>query len=714
MLVSAVLNLGFGQDKIARKYLEYADTSFEEGNYATASFYYEAYQNAYDDWYSHRCEIWPKMGKAYYETGQLKKAETVWQEVFSACEEPQFDNQTWWYIDGLKQLGSYNDAIAVLQTLSPTNQVQLKFKSDQLRDCQRVQSEQPDTLIHLIHLPEKVNTAAGELSPQWLSDTTLLFYRNEFESADGKNEQGVWITHATDTTWRRVAITPLKDANDIDWVNRSQLSNENYVGSLKTDQETIELKALKTDSIQWTELNSQGWNTTQPYLYQRRDTTWILFASDNPTGKGGMDIYRSYLIGSRWTEPENLWFNTPEDDVTPSYESSTESIYFSTRHHSKYGGFDIYKVTGRKVQALPKPINSSANDFYYTPRNENTVAFTSDRSSDNADIRSCCTDIYIAQKTTPAHKVEPTPIDTFIFKPVVLYFHNDRPDEDSWDTLTTMSYDQWYERYHTLKTTYLSENANTGNTAEATESVEKIIAFWDQSLTKGWSDLQAFDQQLALKLKAGKRLQLVVKGYASPLAKTDYNVNLTLRRIHSLELYYRLNKSKMPLAKYFSPDSTGLAQLEIVRAPMGEYQADQNISDDVENERESIYSAGAALERRIEIIELRELGQQQGPQLTTTKATKSFGKVPNNAPLTHHFELFNQGNKTAEIDSVVVGCHCTEATLSQDAIAPGSKTTLSTLWNGAGRNGFHQMKIEVYYDHRSIPLELYLNAEFED
>jgi len=91
-----------------------------------------------------------------------------------------------------------------------------------------------------------------------------------------------------------------------------------------------------------------------------------------------------------------------------------------------------------------------------------------------------------------------------------------------------------------------------------------------------------------------------VRGYASPLAKSDYNKNLSLRRIESL-VHYLERWDSGALLPYLNGTAANGGRLFIERSPCGKSTADASVSDRLDDLRHSVYSVGAAKERRIEI-----------------------------------------------------------------------------------------------------------------
>ena len=130
-----------------------------------------------------------------------------------------------------------------------------------------------------------------------------------------------------------------------------------------------------------------------------------------------------------------------------------------------------------------------------------------------------------------------------------------------------------------------------------TNYANELSLFFKNQVDFGTIMLDSLKNILLEELKKGSKIDIKVKGYASPIAKTTYNVNLTKRRISSLINYFtRIDNSVF--APYLQTKSP---QLTFTYMPFGEYAANQNISDDVVIQNESVYSMAAGKERRIEI-----------------------------------------------------------------------------------------------------------------
>lgn len=108
------------------------------------------------------------------------------------------------------------------------------------------------------------------------------------------------------------------------------------------------------------------------------DGKTIYFVSDRPRDLPNgdkttdKDIYQSTLVGGKWTEPVNLGkvINTPYDEEGVVLQPDGKTLYFSSRGHNSMGDFDIFKsklVGGKwsKPENLGYPINGPSKDALF-------------------------------------------------------------------------------------------------------------------------------------------------------------------------------------------------------------------------------------------------------------------------------------------------------------------------------------------------------------
>ena len=103
---------------------------------------------------------------------------------------------------------------------------------------------------------------------------------------------------------------------------------------------------------------------------------------------------------------------------------------------------------------------------------------------------------------------------------------------------------------------------------------------------------------LVTDLEAGNTVTLTVCGFASPLHKADYNVALSARRIASFVNYLK-EYDHGRLLPYLNGNAQN--RLIINGEPEGASLAKKEVSDNVNDTRNSVYSIAASKERRIQI-----------------------------------------------------------------------------------------------------------------
>jgi hypothetical protein len=129
-----------------------------------------------------------------------------------------------------------------------------------------------------------------------------------------------------------------------------------------------------------------------------------------------------------------------------------------------------------------------------------------------------------------------------------------------------------------------------------------IDLFFDNTVKKSYNDLERFTNILIKQLAQGNKIEIVVRGSASPLAESGYNKNLSKRRISSVLNYWK-SFDKGALFTYVNEK-----KLFITEEPVGESLAKKGVSDKLKDLRNSVYNPDAADERYIEVIQVKVNG----------------------------------------------------------------------------------------------------------
>ncbi|HOY06917.1 MAG TPA: tetratricopeptide repeat protein [Saprospiraceae bacterium] len=407
-------------------------------------------------------------------------------------------------------------------------------------------------------------------------------------------------------------------------------------------------------------VNMPGYTTTQPSIgydeHYQGPVLW--FSSDRPGGKGNLDLWYLPLdtvffcecalpipgkkIGKlpRFSKPVNAAaLNTPENDATPFFHSPTQKIFYSSDGLPGLGGYDIF-LAGKDEETFSEPrnagvgLNSSYNDLYYFLKKDSKNGYLSSNRPGSFYLdeasKSCCNDIFsfklpreeekyvpLSKEDTiptlatppPQHEQDPEPQPTpptvkepeladFVGLP--LYFDNDEPDKRTRRSFTKKQYEETVLTYLEKQDEYRSRFSQglSGARSEAAENLTDD--FFENEVRRGYDRLIQLADLLLVRMQKGEQLEVLIKGFTSPRAKSDYNLELGKRRVSSVKNYFDFFADGA-LKPYIQS-----GQLKLSEVSFGETNARHNISDDLHDERNSVYHPDAARERRVEIVEIRK------------------------------------------------------------------------------------------------------------
>jgi Tol biopolymer transport system component len=146
----------------------------------------------------------------------------------------------------------------------------------------------------------------------------------------------------------------------------------------------------KWTKIRSLRINNEWYNVTAPSLSP--DGKRLFFASDQPGGYGGSDLYYCQWKDNYWDDPVNLGpvINTPGNESYP-FISSSGDLYFSSDGHPGLGGKDIFvshlSDTGWIAPLhLDPPVNSQYDDFGIVTDPQGNSGFFSSNRNKSVDI----------------------------------------------------------------------------------------------------------------------------------------------------------------------------------------------------------------------------------------------------------------------------------------------------------------------------------------
>lgn len=542
----------------------------------------------------------------------------------------------------LKSKGKYKDAKKYFEKYAKKNRNSKNKQKILYAAKAQQEAEACDAALIIIanplnvvieHLDTNVNSKVSEYAP--IEIDTALFFSSLRATGTGKRDinnvafNKLYTARKFNENWLKAkALDSLFNASNIHNANTS--FNEDFTkifvsrcNAVNSVEYNCQIYFSQYVDGKWTQLvplpppiNIFQSNNTQPHYAKLNGRDALFFSSKRSGGEGGFDIYYSYFDKNmEFSAPVNAGkkVNTAEDEITPWYVTEQNALYFSSTWHKGLGGFDIF-ISNYKDKSFGEPrnagypINSSYNDIYYSINSKKNKAYISSNriGSYFEEKQSCCNDIY-SFAITPLSE-PPKPVDTTkvimdqlkVLCPLTLYFHNDEPDPKTKNIVTKKSYKKTYEEYVTLKPKYFQEYPAGLKGDDKTQAEDRLTNFFEDSVDAGMQDLEKFAKLMEDVLARGEKVKITMKGYCSPLASTDYNVNLAKRRISSLRNYFAEYKDGV-FKKYISEENPSAAKLLLTDVEIGELPL-SNVSDDVKDVKNSVYSPYAARERKIQII----------------------------------------------------------------------------------------------------------------
>ncbi|MFM1771362.1 MAG: hypothetical protein RLZZ71_504 [Bacteroidota bacterium] len=602
----------------------------------------------------------------------------------------------------MKELGFYEDAEIFFRKYvkkSRTKNVLLKKKAEQeIKNCAwAIKNIQTNDSLHIYRLPNALQHENADVFPRMDGSLLNYYYYEE--------EKKQWSQVTRPLGEGKVSVqTPMT-------FGYLTFLGDTAVG-VETKEGISQMLLLVRQDSSWVVANklervNEG-NSSMPQLVRIGGVLHLFFVSDREGGEGGKDIWISRENKGVWGKPFNAGgrVNTIDDELSPFYFK--DRLYFTSTWYEGFGGWEMYYSLGKpgsfeRPENAGRGFNSNYNDWGLSFNPEKGIAFfSSDRPlDDGSKFPPCCTDLYAATWTIKEEEQTKTKTDslyTSLYElnkvlPVKLYFHNDEPNPNSTDTTTAFTYTETFEEYLTLKETYMRKLGKEQGSTEYND--EEVEAFFENQVQQGMNDLTLFESLLRKELIAGNTVKVTVRGFASPRAASDYNRRLSLRRIASLQ-------NKWMKDEVFKRAIESHA-LEIIPLPFGENQSKAGVSDDIKNEKKSIYSKGARLERRIEIESVSINKKEEATaKLDVGSGIVYLGRVAKGSFTTKEIVVSNSGNTELKIDKVEASCGCTVPVLTKEVLAPGEKTTLKITFSAPNKEGKEVKFVTLFSNGNAI------------
>ncbi len=601
------------------KLLKLGDNEFDKQNYYGAIYFYK---KSFEQ--NKTPKISYKLALSYKNFRDYKNANRFFK--FAIDNGFKDDKVFFYYALSLKSSGKYQLAILNFKKYYSNHRKDKTYMSKKAKheifSCEKAlyMSFKPDS-IKIYHIDSTINKVYSEYQTFEFADSVLFFssLRPFYDTVKATN---IFLSYIKNKNYKPSQVFKItNDTCNITNFSFDYKSDLLYFTKCNINNDDckicrINLKNPNKIFVLPQKINKKGCINTQPNIAYLKNKKYLLWVSNRKGGFGKFDIWFCNIDTlNNFGEVKNLGskINSIDNEITPFYSEPEKTLYFSSQWFDNAGGFDIFKSEGNFLhwsapENLGFPINSNNNDLYFSINSNHTKAlFASNREEAfSAEGELCCNDIFYYKLKEIKNdslvaikkiKMQKTKAQKLI--PLTLYFDNDCPNPKTTDTITELTYEQTYNSYINLIEKYEQEYSKGLSKPEKEKAITSIDDFFYNKVEKEFKKLKDFLGLLESLLEKNQTVEITIKGFASPLNNDFYNKNLSKRRIMSLENYLKIYDNGM-LNKYIKNK-----QLIIKREAYGESEALINISDNLNDLRNSVYSPAAALERKIKIIAVK-------------------------------------------------------------------------------------------------------------
>lgn len=355
-----------------------------------------------------------KAAEAYYRVRDYQKAVICYTEAKSEYERYELAGLR--YARALKQCGRYDEAADAFRTFGQGYKGSRKAQiinvvSNEIKGCELASEFQLQAVSSVLPaevkiLPQGVNSPDNEFAPMVFADN-LLYYSTlqggQVRFMRAQRKSGLWQSPApaaglpVSVSARFGSGTFSPDGKRFYCTQCDPPAAEERGGNgLRTRCSIYLLR--RTEEGSWSDpvrlrdyINTPDRTATHPFVTEDRGNELLFFASDRDGGSGGLDIY----VCERPLDSDDLDFsmprnlgntiNTAGDEVTPFFEPGSQTLWFSSNSQVSVGGLDVFKSVragGKwsKPENAGFPVNSPADDFYFSQKRSGGGFFVSNRS----------------------------------------------------------------------------------------------------------------------------------------------------------------------------------------------------------------------------------------------------------------------------------------------------------------------------------------------
>lgn len=387
----------FAQSKVLVK----ADKLYKAKSYTEAAKLYEIVLEEKTS-----LSIKTKLANCYRVNNRMETAEKLYAEI--TAEEKAKAKTYLYYGEALMSNGKYDAAkkwLAKYQEEKPEDeQAQLMIEA-----CDYVKNIQP--YFPYVETTEFMHNSDADDSTPVMWGDKLVF---SSDRSQGKSKKSGWTGRSfinlfyssqADTSFTEPKVFSGKLV-----ASNKNIGNPSFVDSTRIffTKNGVELSKRSVYNLSLFTAENAGGNrwknieilpfSSKEYNFMHpavsADGKYLYFVSDKGGGEGGTDIWVSKRTKDGWSRTKNLGMNvnTAANEGYPFIDKNGK-LYFCSKGHPGYGGFDIFMTEQdkngewKKPINLGSPINSPRDDIsIFIDKKEEKGMFTSNRSGGDDDI----------------------------------------------------------------------------------------------------------------------------------------------------------------------------------------------------------------------------------------------------------------------------------------------------------------------------------------
>ncbi len=408
-VVILVTSLAFNIVLAQEKKIERANKEFEQYAYIDAR---EAYLSVAKKGYSSQ-DLYEKLGDSYYYNADLANASKWYGKLYEEYTSTMKPEYLFRYSHALKNIGDY--------TLSDT--VMEQFDEETGKDERRAKLFRKDrNYLDLIDKQsgkfkvfnaENINTAGSDFGPSFYGKDAIyfasdrsngvsenihdwtnapflnLFKADRDESGKASLFNPIETKGPVNTKFHESSTVFTKDGRTMYFTRNNYTDKKRKSDANGTTKLKLYKASLRND--RWTDIqelpfNSDEYSVAHPALSP--DESRLYFSSDMPGTEGLSDLYFVKIQGSNtYSEPINLGKNiNTEGRETFPHITEKGDLFFASDGHIGLGGLDVFvskpSLQGRYKEPfnVGRPINSPDDDFSFILDESDKIGyFTSNR-----------------------------------------------------------------------------------------------------------------------------------------------------------------------------------------------------------------------------------------------------------------------------------------------------------------------------------------------